>query len=123
MALDGYGTINVNNQTGYDIIIKGLDTGIGSKGVVIITDTSKTKQVGNKTYYQATKYEREGNQVKVTTWYVDDTGNKIDEKTTWANQNNAKYQPTQGLRYDWVGQSVTEKRIETYCTKTWLGID
>jgi hypothetical protein len=27
-------------------------------------------------------------------------------------------------RYDWVmGQSVTEKRIETYCTKTWLGID
>ena len=43
VALDGCGTIDIDNYTGYDLIIKGLDTGIGSPGVVIITDTSKKK--------------------------------------------------------------------------------
>ena len=51
-ALDGYGTINVQNNTGYDLIIKGLDTGIGSKGVVIITDTSKKKPGYDNVYLQ-----------------------------------------------------------------------
>ncbi|NLY72050.1 MAG: hypothetical protein GX076_10295, partial [Clostridiales bacterium] len=123
-ALDGYGIIDIQNNTDYAVIIKGLDTGIGSKGVVIITDTSKYIQQGGKTYYQTTRYESEGDQVKITTWYTDDKGNKLNESSNNVNKNQAYYNPTEGWRYEWVmGQSITEKRIETYCSKTWLGMD
>ena len=121
VALDGYGTIDIDNYTGYDLIIKGLDTGIGSPGVVIITDTSK-KKAGTENVYLVTKYERQGNQVIITTWYTDNRNNIISQNTVGGSK--ATYNPTEGYRYEWVmGQKVTETIIETYITAKWLGID
>lgn len=121
VALDGYGEINIENSTGYDLIIKGLDTGIGSPGVVIITDTSK-KKPGTDNVYLVTKYECQGDNVKISTWYTDNRNNIISEKSVSGRK--AGYDPTKGYRYEWVmGQKVTECQMITYRSKSWLGID
>ena len=57
-ALDGFGTINIKNLTNYNLAISSLDTGTGSHGKIKITDTSKKTEIGGKTYYQVTQYNR-----------------------------------------------------------------
>ncbi|MDD4600778.1 MAG: hypothetical protein PHQ46_06940, partial [Negativicutes bacterium] len=40
-ALDGYGTINITNNSGKDIVLENLNTGDGTAGVIDITDTGR----------------------------------------------------------------------------------
>ena len=60
VALDSYGTIDIDNYTGSDLIIKGLaDTGIGVRGGHHYRHTSR-KKAGTENVYLVTKYERQG---------------------------------------------------------------
>ena len=121
ISYDGYGHINIDNGTGYDLIVKGLDTGIGKSGIIVITDTSK-KKPGSDDVYLTTSYERDGSDIKITTKYSDGTSTGEADQTVTGSQ--TVYQPTEGYRFEWVmGQSMIERRVETYRSKSWLGMD
>ncbi len=128
VALDGYGTINIDNQTNYSLAIQSLDTGTGSHGVVKITDTSKTTEIGGETFYRVTQYNR-----------VYNTGTQtysIQTRTCWSNVkvdtvapttssgSTAYYNPTTGYRYVYVnGQDAVEREKYLYRSSDWLGFD
>lgn len=121
ISFDGYGDIKIDNQTGYDLIIKGLDTGLGRSGIIVITDTSK-KKPGKDDVYLTTKYERIGDEIIITTKYSDGSETGAASKTVAGRV--AEYEPTQGYRFEWVmGQRMVERRVETYRSKSWLGAD
>ncbi|KUG05437.1 hypothetical protein ASZ90_017119 [hydrocarbon metagenome] len=128
VALDGYGTININNQTNYSLAIQSLDTGTGSHGVIKITDTSKTTEIGGETFYRVTQYNR-----------VYNTGSQtysIQTRTCWSNVkvdtaapttssgSTSYYNPTTGYRYVYVnGQDAVEREKYLYRSSDWLGFD
>ncbi|NLB17243.1 MAG: hypothetical protein GX825_00540, partial [Syntrophomonadaceae bacterium] len=126
-ALDGFGRINVNNQTDYDLIIKGLDTGIGTPGTIVITDTAK-KKPGNDNAFLVTRYKRNylastnSYQMVTDTWYSDNSKAIISNNT--ANGSSATYTPMAGYRYEWIiGQKRMKEEVITYRSKSWLGAD
>ena len=45
-VLDGYGAINVVNNTSYPLVTSGLSTGEGTAGLLKITDTGKENSLG-----------------------------------------------------------------------------
>ena len=121
VSFDGYGDIKIDNQTGYDLIIKGMDMGIGKSGMIVITDTSK-KKTGEDYVYLTTTYERDGSNIKISTKYSDGSPTEEAEQTVGGRV--SEYQPTEGYRFEWVmGQSMIQRRIETYRSKSWLGAD
>ncbi len=127
IALDGFGEIEIDNQTDLDLVIKGLDTGLGMPGTVVITDTAK-KKPGSENVYTVTRYRRiyDANtglyQVEIKSYYSDDPNHLISNST--ASGSSAGYQPVLGYRYEWVmGQKVGEEEIRTYRSKDWLGMD
>ncbi|MCS7045434.1 MAG: pre-peptidase C-terminal domain-containing protein, partial [Gemmataceae bacterium] len=110
--LGGYGNIQINNTTNYDIVLKRLDASQRGAGKLILRD---------KAYGPAyvTLYEKAGGSVTKT---VDDgtnpptvTGNVGDTPT---------YQPLPNYRYGWsVSQARYERTRTLYGTSAWLDID
>ena len=49
IALDGYGSISIDNQSGKDLEIRNLSTGEGSEGVIKITDLDRETGAVNRT--------------------------------------------------------------------------
>ena len=85
-VLDGFGTIDVINETSYSLAVKALDVGVGSKGTVKITDTSKTATLNGQKYYLTTKYTRA---------YDPSTGlYSVTEKAWYTGENNPYNVPT-----------------------------
>ncbi|HHV64893.1 MAG TPA: hypothetical protein GXX46_07465, partial [Peptococcaceae bacterium] len=127
IALDGFGRISVNNETGYNLIIKGLDTGFGSPGTVVITDTAKKKD-GEDQVFLTTRFKRQYNaqtgtyQVITDTWWTDKREEIISHSSV--DGSSATYNPVEGYRYEWViGQKKMLEEIYTYRSKSWLGAD
>ncbi len=103
-VLDGFGRINITNDSNYDIVLNGLDTG-NAQGLLRITDTAKT--LGGTPI--TTVYERIAGLVTVSQY----AGQNLIDSTTTDNARTASYQPVVGSRYIWNrGQSIVE---------TWVG--
>ncbi|MCL2799924.1 MAG: hypothetical protein FWD54_06590 [Endomicrobia bacterium] len=122
IALDGYGQINIVNNSTYDLKLNSIYNDERVKGVITITDTSDKKKVNGM--FLTTEYTFNNGSVYYNTYTTDDNGKRIAvQGLTLASQGiwDAKYQrygsyynPTPGLRYTWTSghtsTSVTEYR-------------
>ncbi|MBC8508650.1 MAG: hypothetical protein H8D34_27645, partial [Chloroflexi bacterium] len=137
-VLDGYGRIVINNQTNKNLFINKLDTGSGTEGELIITDTAKPKvtrivtSVGSVTKNLATRYTRMGNDIQIYTNTAYDNGATPgnDESFDWvqgstvSGTRTTSYTPVSGLAYTWVtGQRKVDRYWYQFETSSWLGVD
>ncbi|KPK77738.1 MAG: hypothetical protein AMJ79_02265 [Phycisphaerae bacterium SM23_30] len=124
-AVDGFGNIQIENQTNYALDLKRLDTGMkaeGIEGTVEITDTAY-KHAGK--YPITTLYSRIGNQIQKERSYRDDQGNKVIlSEAVETTLRKTAYQTKPGRRFHWVnGKTTTYWQEDIYIAKKWLGWD
>ena len=117
-ALDGYGSMTIDNKSKLDLELKGLSTGEGVEGVIEITDLSSA----DGTPSRKTTYTRENGTIRMTVQEYKNgqwsEGKDVDSDGT--------YKPTEGLYY--VYQTGMDKSVtstyEYHGTKfDWWGID
>lgn len=122
-ALDGYGTIQVKNDSDKDIELKTLSTGGGLEGKIEITDLDQTSgKITRKTTY--TRKDGVISQSVQSYANRNPTGDPV--ISTFANAKDAKYQTTKGSYYTvQTGQdSSTTTTYELHDTRLdWWGID
>ncbi|WP_186426542.1 leukotoxin LktA family filamentous adhesin [Cupriavidus metallidurans] len=116
-VMDGYGRINVQNDTNYTVRLNTLDVGSNIEGTIKITDTSAMLFDGQP--LSSTIYRRIGNQITQETvrdGAVFATTNLGEGRTT-------TYTPLSGLRYGWTsGQKQTfQRELVNYTTKGCYG--
>ena len=122
-ALDGYGTIQVKNDSDKNIELKTLSTGGGIEGKIEITDLDQTSgKITRKTTYT----RKDGVISQSVQSYTDGnpTGNPV--ISNFAKPQDAKYQTTKGSYYTvQTGQdSSTTTTYELHDTRLdWWGID
>ena len=122
-ALDGYGTIQLKNDSDKDIELKTLSTGGGLEGKIEITDLDRAS--GKIT--RKTTYTRKGGVIQQSVQSYTD-GNPTGDPviSSFANAQDAKYQTTKGSYYTvQTGQdSSTTTTYELHDTRVdWWGID
>lgn len=117
-ALDGYGSMTIDNKSKLDLELKGLSTGEGVEGVIEITDLSSA----DGTPSRKTTYTRENGTIRMIVQEYKNgqwsEGKDVDSDGT--------YKPTEGLYY--VYQTGMDKSVtstyEYHGTKfDWWGID
>lgn len=117
-ALDGYGSMTIDNKSKLDLELKGLSTGEGVEGVIEITDLSSA----DGTPSRKTTYTRENGTIRMMVQEYKNgqwsEGKDVDSDGT--------YKPTEGLYY--VYQTGMDKSVtstyEYHGTKfDWWGID
>lgn len=122
-ALDGYGTIQVKNDSDKDIELKTLSTGGGLEGKIEITDLDQTSgKITRKTTY--TRKDGVISQSVQSYANGNPTGNPV--ISTFKDAKDAKYQTTKGSYYTvQTGQdSSTTTTYELHDTRVdWWGID
>ncbi len=123
-ALDGYGTIQVKNDSDKNIELKTLSTGGGLEGKIEITDLDRSSgKVTKKTTYT----RKDGViQQSVQHYAADGKASGDPAISTFANAQDAKYQTTKGSYYTvQTGQdSSTTTTYELHDTRVdWWGID
>ena len=121
-VLDGYGRIDVQNTTAYDLAINRLDAGQGVEGLIRITDTAKrvlganvVDVTGNSKAGKAlvTEITRLGDQTQVRDSRKDDGTLTL---VSSADGRESAYNPVANRRFNWVNgrkQDWNEKRIYT----------
>ena len=122
-ALDGYGTIQVKNDSDKNIELKTLSTGGGLEGKIEITDLDRSSgEVTRKTTYT----RKDGVISQSVQSYADGNPTGDPVISTFANAKDAKYQTTKGSYYTvQTGQdSSTTTTYELHDTRLdWWGID
>lgn len=122
-ALDGYGTIQVKNDSDKDIELKTLSTGGGLEGKIEITDLDRSSgKVTRKTTYT----RKDGVIQQSVQSYTDGNPTGDPVISSFANAQDAKYQTTKGSYYTvQTGQdSSTTTTYELHDTRVdWWGID
>lgn len=122
-ALDGYGTIQVKNDSNKDIELKTLSTGGGLEGKIEITDLDQTSgKITRKTTYT----RKDGVIQQSVQSYTDGNPTGNPAISTFAKAQDAKYQTTKGSYYTvQTGQdSSTTTTYELHDTRLdWWGID
>ena len=122
-ALDGYGTIQVKNDSDKDIELKTLSTGGGLEGKIEITDLDRLS--GKIT--RKTTYTREDGVIRQSVQsYTDGAPTGDPAIFTFTNAEDAKYETTKGSYYTvQTGQdSSTTTTYELHDTRLdWWGID
>lgn len=122
-ALDGYGTIQVKNDSDKDIELKTLSTGGGLEGKIEITDLDQTSgKITRKTTYT----RKDGVIQQSVQSYTDGNPTGNPAISTFAKAQDAKYQTTKGSYYTvQTGQdSSTTTTYELHDTRVdWWGID
>lgn len=122
-ALDGYGTIQVKNDSDKDIELKTLSTGGGLEGKIEITDLDRSSgKVTRKTTYT----RKDGVISQSVQSYADGNPTGDPVISTFKNAQDAKYQTTKGSYYTvQTGQdSSTTTTYELHDTRLdWWGID
>ena len=119
-VIDGYGTIQVTNDTGYDLVVNTLDAGRSIEGKIKITDTAKRTADDKPLTTEITR--------------LGDTVNVVDSTTTdaYGDPNNvvsltagrtSVYQPKSGQYYSWLTREkkyTDQKRVREKETWFWL---
>ena len=122
-ALDGYGTIQVKNDSDKDIELKTLSTGGGIEGKIEITDLDQTSgKITRKTTYT----RKEGVIQQSVQSYTNGAPTGDPAIFTFTNAQDAKYETTKGSYYTvQTGQdSSTTTTYELHDTRLdWWGID
>ena len=122
-ALDGYGTIQVKNDSDKDIELKTLSTGGGIEGKIEITDLDRSSgKITRKTTYT----RKDGVIQQSVQSYTDGNPTGDPVISSFANAQDAKYQTTKGSYYTvQTGQdSSTTTTYELHDTRVdWWGID
>ena len=122
-ALDGYGTIQVKNDSDKNIELKTLSTGGGLEGKIEITDLDrKSGKITRKTTYT----RKNGVIQQSVQSYTDENPTGNPAVSTFANAEDAKYETTKGSYYTvQTGQdSSTTTTYELHDTRVdWWGID
>lgn len=122
-ALDGYGTIQVKNDSDKNIELKTLSTGGGLEGKIEITDLDQTSgKITRKTTYT----RKDGVIQQRVQSYTDGNPTGDPAISTFAKAQDAKYQTTKGSYYTvQTGQdSSTTTTYELHDTRVdWWGID
>ncbi len=122
-ALDGYGTIQVKNDSDKNIELKTLSTGGGLEGKIEITDLDRSSgKVTRKTTYT----RKDGVIRQSVQTYTDGAPTGDPAISTFTNAKDAKYQTTKGSYYTvQTGQdSSTTTTYELHDTRLdWWGID
>ncbi len=110
-ALDGFGTIAIDNRTTRKLRVNGLDTG-GVEGRIRITDTARRDTAGNPL---VTEYRRRNGTSIVASFFL---GNES-QATTTTGSAALSYQPRQGQVYHWVrAQDSATRTTDTFVKKT-----
>ena len=131
-VLDGYGRINVNNTSGYDIAINRLDAGQGAEGKIRITDTAKrviNGQVdasGTRTDGKAlvTEITRLGNQIQTRDSRSVDADGKPTHLADTEDGRSTTYDPVANRRFNWInGRTQTNTETRIYTKRVALGSD
>lgn len=122
-ALDGYGTIQVKNDSDKNIELKTLSTGGGIEGKIEITDLDRSSgKITRKTTYT----RKDGVIRQSVQTYTDGVPTGDPAISTFTNAKDAKYQTTKGSYYTvQTGQdSSTTTTYELHDTRLdWWGID
>ena len=122
-ALDGYGTIQVKNDSDKNIELKTLSTGGGIEGKIEITDLDRSSgKITRKTTYT----RKDGVIQQSVQSYTDGNPTGNPAVSTFANAEDAKYLTTKGSYYTvQTGQdSSTTTTYELHDTRVdWWGID
>ena len=122
-ALDGYGTIQVKNDSDKNIELKTLSTGGGLEGKIEITDLDrKSGKITRKTTYT----RKNGVIQQSVQSYTDGNPTGNPAVSTFTNAKDAKYETTKGSYYTvQTGQdSSTTTTYELHDTRVdWWGID
>lgn len=122
-ALDGYGTIQVKNDSDKDIELKTLSTGGGIEGKIEITDLNRSSgKITRKTTYT----RKDGVISQSVQSYTDGAPTGDPAISTFTNAEDAKYQTTKGSYYTvQTGQdSSTTTTYELHDTRLdWWGIN
>ena len=119
MVTDGYGRINVNNQSGKAIVVNNMSLSNRISGVIKITDMAKTTAGGE---YLQTTYTRNGNTITV----ADNAGgNRTVNAVQDANgKSSTTYSPLANQRYVWqTGQKTVSETTKTYEGDSFWGLD
>jgi len=117
-VLDGYGQVDIVNNSAHDIVINSLDTSNKVKGYLKITDLAQIDPSGKAL---VTIYEKVGDTVReVNSMTRDENGNPNNVVTTDA----SVYNPLAGQRYKWMtGQETLVKNHYYRESSSFWGID
>ncbi len=98
-VLDGYGRINVNNNSAYELFVNSLDAGSKIEGTIKITDTAKKDATGG---FLETIYKRIGNDLVTMDSNTRDANGKASNIVSIvSNSRETAYNPLSGQRYYW----------------------
>ncbi|WP_302173380.1 leukotoxin LktA family filamentous adhesin [uncultured Hydrogenophaga sp.] len=126
-VMDGYGRINIVNNSSLPLAVGRLDTGPGVQGTIRITDTARDangNQRGAGNTPLVTEITRL-NGVAITRTNTGSNGDMVEVgrsqadsgRTTW-------FDPMADRRFNWINSDITDKeRIQRYETKTTWGSD
>lgn len=131
-VLDGYGKINVTNNTGYDIYLNRLDSGQGTEGKIRITDTAKRVINGvlddtGKTKAGTplvTEITRLGDQIQFRDNRTVDEDGKPTYLAGTDDGRSTQYDPVADRRFNWInGRTTTNTETRIYTKRVALGSD
>ncbi|MEL7086290.1 MAG: hypothetical protein AAGM36_17535, partial [Cyanobacteria bacterium J06597_1] len=117
-VMDGFGKIDIDNQTNYEMVINNIDAGgggneTGVEGRLQIIDTAQTDSNGDSLI---TTYTRIGDHITKTT--------SSGQTSTLQNTRTAEYDPLAGQAYTWVtGQGTATETIKTYKSTKAFGVE
>ena len=133
-VLDGYGAINVVNNTNYPLVTSGLSTGQGTAGLLKITDTGKDELVLTNPLHPeylplVTEYYRQNGQVYTNSYYANPDGSVasvVSPQAQYTGPNagarTASYQPATA-RFVWEdGQDLSVTVTDNYQTSSFISV-
>ena len=114
-VLGGYADFEIDNTTGYDLVINKIDDSQPGAGILSITDKAKT----GTPYYTLYEVQADGS---VQRTIDDGTGGNPTQVQTVADT--STYQPEDGWRYGWQkGVRTRDYYFYHHDVSAWLGID
>ena len=117
-VLGGYGTIDIENNTNYDIEINRIDASSPGRGKLVINDFNTSPSNPNApTTFSVYQMNAATGTVALST----ETGNGPVVPSTVAA--NSPYQPASNWRYGWtIGLAETEIKTKQVTSSNWIGI-
>lgn len=113
-VLDGYGRVNITNNSGQDLVINTVDNNSKVSGVIKITDLAKTNTNGD---FLTTTYTYNNGSITAVT-------NQATNNTTVTSGRTTAYDPLTGQRYVWTtGQESLTKETYTKSQNSFWGMD
>lgn len=128
-VIDGYGRINVTNDTNRELVVNGLDTGNGIEGTLLITDTSrraevdvfvpKTNAIEKRSIPVTTRYTRIGDEMRMEQLVLfNGEETLLDLPVQKSTGRLTSYDIVDGKRYVWTTGLDRTTRRERYQTSS-----